>query len=173
MPPPSTVSPPPQSVMGYDGAQSPPILQHPALAGHMVPGQMGYTGHESMIVPSQSPAPVAVHPPGADTVTPLNLLGDQSDTVDCPFCQRRSVTKVKKEASGTTHGIAVALFFTTLFGVIFPYTCHCAPHISHYCKNCGRKVAHQQRGSPMEALGTPDHLREVSKYPAAEVPTKK
>ncbi|UKZ92890.1 uncharacterized protein TrAFT101_007823 [Trichoderma asperellum] len=28
-----------------------------------------------------------------ETVTPLHLLGDQSDTVDCPFCRRRVVTK--------------------------------------------------------------------------------
>ncbi|KAJ4219502.1 hypothetical protein NW759_007892 [Fusarium solani] len=178
--PPSTVSPAPGSIMNLhgDGTQSPPILQHPALAGQMAPGQMapgqmGYAGHESMVVPMSAPTPAPVYPPGAQTVTPLNLLTDQSDSVDCPFCQRRTETKVKKEASGMTHGIAAGLFFTTLFGVIFPYTCHCAPHISHYCKNCGRKVAYKQRGGQMEPQGTPEHLREVSKYPAAEPKTKK
>ncbi|KAL6354966.1 hypothetical protein LRP88_12324 [Fusarium phalaenopsidis] len=127
--PPSTVSPAPGSIMNLhgDGTQSPPILQHPALAGQMAPGQMapgqmGYAGHESMVVPI---------------------------------------------------AIAAGLFFSTLFGVIFPYTCHCASHISHYCKNCGRKVAYKQRGGQMEPQGTPEHLREVSKYPAAEPKTKK
>lgn len=87
-----------------DGTQSPPILQHPALAGQMAHGQMGYAGHESMVVPS-APASAPVYPQGgapAQTVTPLNLLTDQSDNVDCPFCQRRTETKVKKEASSMT-----------------------------------------------------------------------
>jgi hypothetical protein len=36
------------------------------------------------------------------TVTPLHLLGDQSDFVDCPFCRRRVETRVKKKASAAT-----------------------------------------------------------------------
>lgn len=36
------------------------------------------------------------------TVTPLHMLGDQPDTVDCPFCMRRVETAVKKRASGKT-----------------------------------------------------------------------
>lgn len=35
-------------------------------------------------------------------VTPLHLLGDQSDTVDCPFCMKRVETVVKKKASQLT-----------------------------------------------------------------------
>ncbi|KAM5356680.1 hypothetical protein ACJ41O_003326 [Fusarium nematophilum] len=182
------VSPSPSNMLSLhgDGAQSPPILQHPALQqgyqqqgypqpGFQQPGQMGYSGHESMVVPSQAPVPVqpSYPPAGAQTVTPLHLLADQADTVDCPFCQRRTETRVKKESSGATHGIAAALFFTTVFGVMFPYICHCAPHISHYCKNCKRKVAYKQRGGEMEALGTPEHLREMSRFPAAEPKQKK
>ncbi|KAF4337728.1 hypothetical protein FBEOM_8396 [Fusarium beomiforme] len=154
----STVSPAPTSIMNWDSTQtqSPPILQHPALA------QQQYAGHQSMAMAPQAQVPLG------ETVTPLHLLADQADMVDCPFCQRRAETKVKKSASSMTHIYATALFFTTLFGVIFPYACHCAPNISHFCKNCDRKVAFKERGKEMEALGTPDHLREVSKYPAAQ-----
>lgn len=35
-------------------------------------------------------------------VTPIHLLGDQSDTVDCPFCMRRVETVVVKKASSKT-----------------------------------------------------------------------
>ncbi|KAF4440375.1 hypothetical protein F53441_12323 [Fusarium austroafricanum] len=156
----SSVSPVPTSVMNWDGAQSPPILQHPALAQQQ---QQQYSGHQSMVIPQEQP-----RVPVGETVTPLHLLADQPDMMDCPFCQRRAETKVKKSASGLTHIYATALFFGTLFGVIFPYLCHCAPNISHYCKNCGRKVAFKEHSKEMEALGTPDHLRQVSKYPAAE-----
>ena len=36
------------------------------------------------------------------TVTPLHLLGDQSDTIDCPFCEHRAETKVVKKSSPMT-----------------------------------------------------------------------
>ncbi|KAM0208446.1 hypothetical protein ACHAQI_006945 [Fusarium lateritium] len=155
------VSPAPTSIANWDETQSPPILQHPALA------QQQYSGHESMSIPMQQMQQTPQHHPGV-TVTPLHLLADQADSVDCPFCQRQTETKVKKSASSMTHIYATALFFTTFFGVIFPYTCHCAPNISHFCKHCDRKVAFKERGGQMEGLGTPDHLREVSKYPAAQ-----
>ncbi|KAH7242055.1 hypothetical protein BKA59DRAFT_222078 [Fusarium tricinctum] len=156
--PTSSVSPAPTSIANWDGTQSPPILQHPALA------QQQYSGHESMAAIPMQQIP---QQPGV-TVTPLHLLADQADSVDCPFCQRQTETNVKKSASSMTHIYATILFFTTFFGVIFPYACHCAPNISHFCKHCGRKVAFKERGGQMEGLGTPDHLREVSKYAAAQ-----
>lgn len=36
------------------------------------------------------------------TVTPLNLLGDQPDWIDCPFCERRTMTTTKKKPSNLT-----------------------------------------------------------------------
>ncbi|RKK91417.1 hypothetical protein BFJ68_g16197 [Fusarium oxysporum] len=90
--PTSTVSPAPTSIMNWDGARSPPILQHHALAQQ----QQGYAGHGSMSIPMQQ-APV--HQQTGPTVTPLHLLADQADAVDCPFCQRQTETKIKKSAS--------------------------------------------------------------------------
>ncbi|KAJ4014108.1 hypothetical protein NW752_005827 [Fusarium irregulare] len=158
-PPSATVSPEPSSAM-YNGTQSPPILQHPAHAQ-----QQQYAGQESMSIPMQQQPPMR---PTGPTVTPLHLLENQADSVDCPFCQRQTETKVKKSASGMTHIYAAALFFGTFFGVICPYICHCAPNVSHYCKNCDRKVAFKEYRGQMQALGTPDHLREPSKYAPAE-----
>lgn len=40
--------------------------------------------------------------PQSGTVTPLHLLGDQSDAVDCPFCERRTMTRIKKDPSWLT-----------------------------------------------------------------------
>ncbi|KAM0492479.1 hypothetical protein ACHAP8_009834 [Fusarium lateritium] len=44
---------------------------------------------------------MAVTPP-AKTVTPLHLLGDQPESIDCPYCLRRSETRVRKKPSSTT-----------------------------------------------------------------------
>ncbi|CAH0020724.1 unnamed protein product [Clonostachys rhizophaga] len=105
------------------------------------------------------------------TVTPLHLLGDQADFVDCPFCRRRVETRIKKNASTATHMAATGLFFTTVGGVVAPYAAKWKCHISHFCTNCGKKVAVKRHGSDeMKALGTPDHLRQVSKFPAAVTP---
>jgi hypothetical protein len=90
--PTSSVSPAPTSIANWDGTQSPPILQHPALA------QQQYSGHESMAAIPMQQIP---QQPGV-TVTPLHLLADQADSVDCPFCQRQTETNVKKSASSMT-----------------------------------------------------------------------
>ncbi|VUC25979.1 unnamed protein product [Clonostachys rosea] len=108
------------------------------------------------------------------TVTPLHLLGDQADTVDCPFCRRRAETKIKKNASAVTHIAATGLFLTTIGGVVAPYAAGWKCHISHFCTNCGRKVAVKRNGSDeVKVLGTPEHLREVSRFPAAVTPAKR
>ncbi|KAH8647992.1 hypothetical protein BGZ61DRAFT_376572 [Ilyonectria robusta] len=107
--------------------------------------------------------------PQSGTVIPLHLLGDQGDTVDCPFCERRAMTRVKKEPSWLTHTVAVVLFFISFFGVVAPYMLYWASHVSHFCENCGRKIARRNFGQKgMTALGTPEHLRQQSRFLPAE-----
>jgi hypothetical protein len=63
---------------------------------------------EVVMTPDSDPQDVislrsSLQPPPSDlTVTPLHLLEDQSDMVDCPFCRRRVETRVRKEASAAT-----------------------------------------------------------------------
>ncbi|KAH6880548.1 hypothetical protein B0T10DRAFT_145607 [Thelonectria olida] len=103
--------------------------------------------------------------PGFVTVTPLHLLADQPDMVDCPFCRQMSVTKVKKQASIFTHLLAVGLFFGTLCGVVAPYILGWCNHLVHYCSKCDRKLAYRTYGSRnMQVVGTPEHFREPSRY---------
>ena len=49
-------------------------------------------------MPAMNRDRLGLHP----TVTPLYLLGDQSDYIDCPFCQHRTETVVKRPSSATT-----------------------------------------------------------------------
>ncbi|VUC27908.1 unnamed protein product [Clonostachys rosea] len=105
------------------------------------------------------------------TVTPLHLLGDQSDMIDCPFCRRRTETRVKKHPSVVTHVTATTLFVTTVVGAAAPYVGRWSNHISHYCTNCDHKVAHKRfYSSEMKSLGTPEHLREASQYEPTKSP---
>ncbi|KAI7780683.1 hypothetical protein LA080_015842 [Diaporthe eres] len=108
------------------------------------------------------------------TVTPLHMLEDQPDTVDCPFCMRRVETSVKKKASSRTHTWGAILFFSTLLGVVAPYCCDWYVNVEHYCKNCRRKVAQKKFDSTeTEALGTRPEHRQVSYFQPAEKPEKK
>ncbi|KAI5468124.1 hypothetical protein BGZ63DRAFT_372996 [Mariannaea sp. PMI_226] len=138
------------------------------------PPPPGYNGHQPLptVTPPVNQQPAPIVPPGNhETVTPLHLLGDQSDTVDCPFCRRRTTTEVRHSASSATHFVALILFFVTFCGVVAPYMLHWSSNISHWCRNCNRKVAYRNHGSKeMVPLGTPDHLREVSKFQPAQAP---
>ncbi|KAK7426684.1 hypothetical protein QQZ08_006862 [Neonectria magnoliae] len=117
----------------------------------------GYHGQSSMTIPA--------------TVTPLHLLDKQSDAIDCPFCQQRTLTSVKKSPSWLTHILAVGLFFGTLCGALAPYLCYWGSNVSHYCETCGRKVAYRAFGQKtMKPLGTPGHLREPSQFPVGMAP---
>lgn len=53
-------------------------------------------------------------------------------------------------------------------GVVLPYKRQWKHHISHFCTNCSRKVAVQRNGEKtMQPLGTPEHLRQASRFPLA------
>ena len=137
---------------------------------------------------------------GVAIVTPLRLLGDQSDFVDCPFCRRQVETRVEKSASKMTlwvfsflsrppaprqtpvrfrpgaalltycihSAIGTALCLTTFIAMWVPCYLKWYSNVDHYCGNCDRVLAHREYNKKeVEVYGTPEHLKEVSKYPAA------
>lgn len=58
-----------------------------------------------------------------------------------------------------------ALFLTTMVGAVGPYAKKWKANVAHYCTNCDRKVAHRKYNEEkMTPLGTPEHLREPSRY---------
>lgn len=72
----------------YNGESSPP----PPAPAYSTPADYQRIGYQGTLDMSTAVA----------TVTPLHMLGDQPDTVDCPFCMRRVETSVKKRASSRT-----------------------------------------------------------------------
>ncbi|KAK3936059.1 hypothetical protein QBC46DRAFT_297001 [Diplogelasinospora grovesii] len=122
------------------------------------------------------PAGGGYHPEGVMTVTPLHLLGDQSDTVDCPFCMRRVETVVQRHPSRMTYILGTVCCLTTLFGTPVPCLFKWYYDVDQHCGNCGRRVTHVAGDSKTkvpEVYGTPAHLREVSRLPPAEPRTRK
>ncbi|RKL46096.1 hypothetical protein BFJ72_g3004 [Fusarium proliferatum] len=67
---------------------------------------------------------------------------------------------------------ATVLGFTTIAGAVVPYAGKWHSHTAHYCSNCDHKVAIRKWGSSqMKPQGTPDYLREVSRYDPAHSPS--
>ncbi|KAL2214438.1 hypothetical protein CC79DRAFT_1392295, partial [Sarocladium strictum] len=70
------------------------------------PGDDAYTSSPEVMAVNQTPP----------KVTPLHLLGDQPDWIDCPHCLQCTRTQVRKKPSNATHLQAVVLLFTTVCG---------------------------------------------------------
>ncbi|KAI8660131.1 LITAF domain-containing protein [Fusarium keratoplasticum] len=102
------------------------------------------------------------------TVTPLHMLGDQPESIDCPFCHRRTETRVSKKPSNATHLQAVLLLFTTVCGVAAPYVAGWSFDIEQFCQNCSNRVAYKAQGKELHLCKAPDSWKEPSKFPDAE-----
>ncbi|KAF5618719.1 hypothetical protein F52700_12239 [Fusarium sp. NRRL 52700] len=105
-------------------------------------------------------------PPRSNIVTPLHLLGDRPEAIDCPFCLRRSETIVKKKPSSTTHLQAVALLMTTVCGAVAPYMAKWSFDIEHICDNCKNRVMYKAKGKDIRICKAPEAWKEESKYPS-------
>jgi len=64
--------------------------------------------------------------------------------------------------------VGTALCLTTLFGTFVPCWYKMYYNVDHHCGNCDRIVAHREYDkTEVEVLGTLEHEKEVSRYPAA------
>ena len=77
-----------------------PIVQNSAVTAqnqHLPGTTHNQAGHNYVQQPT-----MRVPAKGLKTVTPLHLLGDYPEMIDCPFCRQASLTEVKKHPSFMT-----------------------------------------------------------------------
>ncbi|TQV98877.1 hypothetical protein V2A60_007423 [Cordyceps javanica] len=135
------------------------VYQPPAHSPDAIQPQ-GQQTHQ-VLPPSYDQAKVApqgVPVPGPNngvpaTVVPLNMLGDQPQPIDCPFCHRRTMTEIRKEGSS----------MQILVGALFCLVCvclTCVPCLAHWfedaeyrCSQCKNMVARRRHDGPLEVLG--------------------
>lgn len=93
----NTMTPPPPFSPPSPYTQQPPnggyIQQQAPNGEHIQPANTGYSAGQQQNMSTL---------PQSGSVTPLHLLGNQGDTVDCPFCERRSMTRIEKSPSWLT-----------------------------------------------------------------------
>ncbi|KAF5611768.1 hypothetical protein F25303_14457 [Fusarium sp. NRRL 25303] len=99
-----------------------------------------------------------------ETVTPLHLLGDQPDWIDCPFCEKRAMTLIKRTPSTLTHIQAAILLIATGPGAALPYATKWCFNTEHYCESCGNRVAYWSKGKDIFVCKASRSSREASKY---------
>ncbi|KAL2018444.1 hypothetical protein VTK56DRAFT_863 [Thermocarpiscus australiensis] len=114
------------------------------------------------LIAESKPSPAA--PPGpqpAQGVTPLNQLGDHPQWIDCPFCQRRTMTRVNKEGTPMqiVAGALLCLFCVCLACV--PCVAGWFEETNYFCAECHNKVAKKPDGGAIVVYG-----------PQAVVPSK-
>ncbi|KAH9836895.1 LPS-induced tumor necrosis factor alpha factor [Teratosphaeria destructans] len=112
--------------------------------------------------PSQQPM-TSTAPP----VTPLNLLRDSEAWIDCPFCQRRTRTRIDKVDSGMTYVLGLLLCLICICAACIPCIAHWCADIDHYCGDCGQRVASMKYNSGVtHVLAGPDLNAVPSRYAA-------
>ncbi|KAG7285694.1 hypothetical protein NEMBOFW57_007987 [Staphylotrichum longicolle] len=95
------------------------------------------------------------------TVTPLNMLGDRPQWIDCPFCQRRTMTRLNTEGTSMqiVAGVLCCLLCVCLTCV--PCLAHWFEETTYFCSQCNNKVAMRSENGQISVYG-----------PAAAVPSK-
>ncbi|RSL49831.1 hypothetical protein CEP54_012237 [Fusarium duplospermum] len=101
----------------------PAVLENPVTGCDLPEVACTYTGDTSkQVIDTYTGLEVSTSPESSITaVTPLHLLGDQPDWIDCPFCETRARTTIKKKPSNLTHIQAAFLFAATGPGAAVPY----------------------------------------------------
>ncbi|KAK3998242.1 hypothetical protein QBC44DRAFT_314061 [Cladorrhinum sp. PSN332] len=181
----TSASAPPPSYTANEKSAAPTPQQYatpaPAVPGVAQPQQAHITTEQprpNPVLPG-NPTPQNMLPVEASVATPLNMLGDQPQWIDCPFCQKRTKTRVHKE--GTPMQI-VAGALCCLFCICLT----CVPCIAgwfeemhYFCTGCNNKVAMRPDSGPLQIYAPGGVVvqqavvQAVAVQPAQAVPVQK
>ncbi|KAF2738502.1 hypothetical protein EJ04DRAFT_509645 [Polyplosphaeria fusca] len=123
-------------------------------------------------------------------VTDLEHLGESPAYIDCPYCEKRTLTRVEQnDSSQTTHvnpflcllrlmyvlrpayhsyrlAAALCCLCCGVITVCIPFLCHWCADIDHRCSECGKQVSHKPHDGPVQARYPTGSKERPSKYAA-------
>ncbi|KAK0710295.1 hypothetical protein B0T26DRAFT_679588 [Lasiosphaeria miniovina] len=110
-------------------------------------------------------SPMAPGNAAVAAVTPLHLLGDYPQSIDCPFCHQRTQTRVEKVGTPMqmVAGVLCCLFCVCLACV--PCMAGWFEETHYFCMSCKQRVAMRPDSGAIQVFG-PQTLV-PSQYPAA------
>ena len=93
-----------------------------------------FTGHEKPLFQA----------PDRDRPVPIEALDHYAAYIDCPSCNARTLTYVKKESGEANKKVSLFMMFPVLLTGLIPYLFQWCCNLGHYCSRCRAKVAHQE-----------------------------
>ncbi|RMX77849.1 hypothetical protein D0869_09557 [Hortaea werneckii] len=105
--------------------------------------------------------------PNFAPVTPLHHLGETEAWIDCPFCHRRTRTRVDKADSSMTYILGLLLCLICICAACIPCLAHWCADIDHYCSECKQRVTHRPYNGNIEVLGEYGPATMPSRYAQA------
>ncbi|KAK4168363.1 hypothetical protein QBC43DRAFT_117278 [Cladorrhinum sp. PSN259] len=155
-PPPPSYTPNEKFAPAPSQQQGAAYSSSPAFAA--VPGVA--QPQQAHIITSEQPKPNPVLPANptqanmipieASVATPLNMLGHAPQWIDCPFCQKRTRTRVRKDGTPMQliAGALCCLFCICLTCV--PCIAGWFEEVHYYCTGCNNQVAMRPDSGPMQ-----------------------
>ncbi|KAK1763967.1 hypothetical protein QBC33DRAFT_548444 [Phialemonium atrogriseum] len=129
-----------------------PLPADSTLGGDITNGQTGYIQQPEMAHSARA-QPQFGTLPQAQQVTPLKSLREAPAWIDCPFCEKRTLTKVTQEDSSATCLASLLCCLVCVCLVCVPsMTGMCANHV-HNCSNCHNRVALRSHDGFVQTFG--------------------
>lgn len=97
-------------------------------------------------------------------VTPLHLLSDRPEFVDCQMCEQRARTRVEKKGEGMQFLTGALLCLVCICLAPLPCCLHWFEQTNWYCDKCGKQIATRTPESPVHVLPPPHALSVPSQY---------
>ncbi|KAG9251777.1 uncharacterized protein F5Z01DRAFT_266098 [Emericellopsis atlantica] len=138
----------------------------------------GEQGNKSAAPATNLPGqPIAMQPmgqPGMDTsgqkVTPLHLMSEVPEWVDCQMCQQRTRTRIEKKGEGMQFLTGALLCLVCICLAPLPCCLHWFEQTNWYCDKCGKQIATRTPESPVHVLPPPHALSVPSQYGGQQPP---
>ncbi|KAI1175535.1 hypothetical protein F4777DRAFT_321626 [Nemania sp. FL0916] len=100
---------------------------------------------EEYVAPAAAPIadniPQVVEVPNPPDVTPLQHLTEEPTYIDCPFCNRRALTRITKEGDSQQSLASLVCCLICLCFACLPQLAGWCENVHVWCTACGRKVA--------------------------------
>ncbi|KAK3899954.1 hypothetical protein C8A05DRAFT_17680 [Staphylotrichum tortipilum] len=122
------------------------------------------------------PAPVKGLPVNLDSaqqpvteVTSLNRLGDEPQSIDCPFCERRATTRLDHRRTAMQFFYGLLCFLGCPCLTCIGCAIHAFENTNYYCSECDKKVATRPNDGPITVYTPGGPVVEMTKARRATV----
>ncbi|KAI1407948.1 hypothetical protein F5Y13DRAFT_115371 [Hypoxylon sp. FL1857] len=97
-----------------------------------------------------SNVPPIIVEPDAPHVTPLHQLNEFPTWIDCPYCKKRTMTKITKEDTSMQMVVGLVLCLFCVCLACAPCLCGWFQNTHIHCSSCGARIATIPHDGPIQ-----------------------